>query len=279
MDAPHKLDWSPDHIARFWDYRSKHDQQDSYFALQVGLGVAQFSEHVRSLDGLDVLDFGSGPGHLIPHLLDRGARVSAADHSPGSVEEVNNRFATHRNWGTADIFDGHRLPWADASFDAAFCLETIEHLHDDDCSLIFDELFRVLRPGGFVVYTTPNEEDLEQHYVYCPSCNCEFHRMQHLRSWSAGQLTDKLSTHGYEVPYCTGLNLWNFQPPKERHWRFSTIRERVKNVSLQWLDRLFPRSFPNQRMLNRSVRPRHRRNLVAVAMRPASAVVAANKAA
>ena len=277
-NATRKLEWSPDQIARFWDHRSTRDSQDSYFALQVGLAVTNVVEHVRPLDGLEVLDFGSGPGHLIPHLLDRGARVSAADHSPSSVEEVNNRFATHRNWGAASVCDGHRMPFDDNSFDAVFCLETIEHLHDDDCAAIFAELLRVLRPGGFALYTTPNEEDLEQHYVYCPSCDCEFHRMQHLRSWSAPQLTERLGSHGYEIPFCTGLDLFNFQPRKKK-WRFKTIRKSVKNLILGTLDRLIPKPFPKQRMLTRKVNARHRRNLIAIATKPVSASNVTAKAA
>lgn len=272
MDARKKLEWTSDQIARFWDYRAgQSDIQESYFALQVGEGVANLAEHVQPLNGLQVLDFGSGPGHLIPHLLDRGAVVSATDYSPNSVDEVVERFSRHRNWGSANVFNGGRIPCDDDSYDAAFCLETIEHLHTADCARIFDELLRVVRPGGFVVYTTPNEEDLSKHNVYCPNCNCEFHRMQHLRSWSASELIERLRAHGYEVPYCQGIDFRNFQPPTERHWRFSTIRRRAKDLLLQKLDQVIPRTFPEQRLLQRTVKKRHRINLAAIARKPATA--------
>ncbi len=43
MDAPKTLAWSSDEIARFWDYWSgRDDSQETYFALQVGDGVARF---------------------------------------------------------------------------------------------------------------------------------------------------------------------------------------------------------------------------------------------
>lgn len=277
--SPQRLAWSLDQIARFWDYRSAKDDQDSYFAKQVGRGVVQLASQVRDLAGLEVLDFGSGPGHLIPYLLERNARVSASDYSPKSIAEVDQRFSRHTNWGQTSVFDGKRLAWDDDSFDAVFCLETIEHLHDDDCRHIFDELLRVTRPGGFVMYTTPNEERLEEHYVYCPSCDCEFHRMQHLRSWSAEQLSSQLVSQGYEVPYCRGLDLWNFQPPTERQWRFSTLRSWLTNSVLSTLDKLFPRPFPQQRMLTRNVKPRRRRNLVAVASKPQPQLAVSARAA
>lgn len=270
MDAPKTLDWSSDEIASFWDYwSSRNDSQETYFALQVGEGVSQFAEHACPLSALKVLDFGSGPGHLIPHLLDRGANVSAVDHSPNSVAEVTKRFSEHSNWGDARVFDNGRLPWEEASFDVAFCLETIEHLHGDDCARIFDELYRVLRPGGFVVFTTPNEEDLEKQHVYCPGCNCQFHRWQHLRSWSGSQLSDQLVAHGYEVPFCQGLDFRNFQPPAKTRLRFSTLKRAVRNWILKTFDQVSPRTFPSQRLFQFRVKNSDRHHLAAVACKPA----------
>ena len=270
MEAPKKLNWTDEQIARFWDYQSiTETSQQTYFAFQVGEAVARIAEMaVDSFEGKKVLDFGSGPGHLIPHLLKQGAEVYATDYSPNSIDEVTKRFVSHTNWGAAERFDGHRLPWEDNTFDFVFCLETIEHLHDDVCARIFAELHRVLRPSGYAMYTTPHEEKLSDHNVYCPNCNCEFHRMQHLRSWAVDSLTTELERHEYEVEYCRGVDLHDFQPP--RKWRGSKLRRYVKTWATSWLDRVFPRAFPNQRALNQAVRPRRQRNLVAIASKKAA---------
>lgn len=270
MDAPQTLSWSSDEIARFWDYwSSRNDSQETYFALQVGAGVARFAEQVNRLSGKHVLDFGSGPGHLVSHLLDRGAQVSAADHSPNSVDEVRRKFEAHPNWREARLFENGRLPWRDASFDVAFCLETIEHLHREDCARIFDELLRVLRPGGFVVFTTPNEEELDKQHVYCPSCNCHFHRWQHLRSWSHTQLNNELTAHGYEVPFCGGLDFHNFQPSPSSRVRLSTIKRTLRTRAFEMLDRIFPKPFPHGRLFQFRVKRSDRHHLAAVAVKPA----------
>lgn len=47
------------------------------------------------------------------------------------------------------------LPLAGASFDVAFCIETLEHVRDERRAL--DELFRILRPGGRLVLIVPNK--------------------------------------------------------------------------------------------------------------------------
>jgi SAM-dependent methyltransferase len=46
------------------------------------------------------------------------------------------------------------LPFADASFDAVICSEVLEHVPDD--LAIFQELTRVLRPGGTLILGTPD---------------------------------------------------------------------------------------------------------------------------
>lgn len=269
MEAPNQLHWSPDHIARFWDYwSSRDDAQETYFALQVGRGVVEFAEQVRPLRGLNVLDFGSGPGHLVPHLLSRGARVSAVDHSPNSISEAQRRFGSDPQWVEGKVFAGGETPWDDHSFDVAFCLETIEHLHSEDCVQIFDELHRVLKPGGYAVVTTPHNENLKNSHVYCPSCNSEFHRWQHLRSWSDAQLENQLVHQGYEVAFCEGLNFHDFQPTRQRGLRLSSLRRGLRSAVLSQLDRLLPRKFPHQRQFQRRITKSDRHHLAAIAMKP-----------
>ena len=56
----------------------------------------------------------------------------------------------------------------------------------------------MLKPGGRLVVTTPNEEDLEQSKVVCPECLARFHKMQHVRSWSARTLTERLEGYGFK---------------------------------------------------------------------------------
>jgi len=52
----------------------------------------------------------------------------------------------------ADISEG--IPFENNSFDFVNCAEVIEHVYDPD--LLCDEIFRVIRPGGLLVLSTPN---------------------------------------------------------------------------------------------------------------------------
>jgi ubiquinone/menaquinone biosynthesis C-methylase UbiE len=49
------------------------------------------------------------------------------------------------------------LPFADASFDAVVSFETIEHVDGALQEQMLRELRRVLKPGGFLVISSPNK--------------------------------------------------------------------------------------------------------------------------
>jgi SAM-dependent methyltransferase len=112
-------------------------------------GTEDFTGYMReALDALcsdgvrrSILDLPAGRGQFTDALRRAGHEVTPADinrHRPDYI--------------VADMTA--RLPFADAAFDAAVCLEGIEHIPDP--LLLLGELMRVLRPGGMLVLSTPN---------------------------------------------------------------------------------------------------------------------------
>ena len=49
--------------------------------------------------------------------------------------------------------DAVRLPFSESSFDAAFILDVLEHIDEDET--VLREIRRVLRPGGSLLITVP----------------------------------------------------------------------------------------------------------------------------
>jgi 2-polyprenyl-3-methyl-5-hydroxy-6-metoxy-1,4-benzoquinol methylase len=102
---------------------------------------------------LRVLDAGCGEGHLIERLhkaLPDSAFVGV------DVTDVALRKAQQRcpfaSFHKGDVL---RLPFKDAIFDVVTCTEVIEHIPEYADAL--KELARVLKPGGLLVITFPNE--------------------------------------------------------------------------------------------------------------------------
>jgi SAM-dependent methyltransferase len=66
---------------------------------------------------------------------------------------------------TLEAADGTALPYADASFDAAYSVSVIEHIPGSGDSTTMSELARVLRPGGLLVLTFPYRKRIEEEWV------------------------------------------------------------------------------------------------------------------
>ena len=104
--------------------------------------------------GRRVLDLGCGYGETTAWLALQGARVDAVDISPRMVE-VSRQLA--QRVGVAErvtfhVAPGEQLPFAAATFDAAFGHDVLHHL---DLERGRDEIHRVLRPGTRAVFVEP----------------------------------------------------------------------------------------------------------------------------
>jgi 2-polyprenyl-3-methyl-5-hydroxy-6-metoxy-1,4-benzoquinol methylase len=93
-------------------------------------------------------DVGCGAGDLWRALSGRFA------HCIGVDAARYDGLPGHLDFRLVDL-DSARLPIADCSVDAAAAVEVIEHLENPRALL--RELVRIVRPGGWVVVTTPNQ--------------------------------------------------------------------------------------------------------------------------
>lgn len=58
-------------------------------------------------------------------------------------------------WYTLDLNCASRLPFDDHYFSTVTMLAVVEHLDPDSLVVLFQEIYRILQPGGIVVLTTP----------------------------------------------------------------------------------------------------------------------------
>lgn len=107
-------------------------------------------------DGARVLDFGCGAGHIALGLAARGLRVTGCDISPGMLGQARaSDEAEAVDWVQLDSAASLRLPFDDDHFDAAVSSSVLEYVEDPGGALA--ELARVVRPGGWVLVTVPDE--------------------------------------------------------------------------------------------------------------------------
>jgi SAM-dependent methyltransferase len=104
------------------------------------------------LRNLDVLDYGCGHGMAAVVMARNGGHVTAFDLSPRYLTEVTRRALANDVHVSCVQADGHRLPFADGSFDRIWGNAVLHHL---DLRTAAREVRRVLRPGGIAVFCEP----------------------------------------------------------------------------------------------------------------------------
>jgi 2-polyprenyl-3-methyl-5-hydroxy-6-metoxy-1,4-benzoquinol methylase len=101
----------------------------------------------------DVLEVGCGEGRGIPLLMEKARSFTAVDKIVPVIEALRKRFPSGR-------FESMNIPplngITDNSYDLVVSFQVIEHIQND--ALFLREIFRVLRPGGTAILTTPNKK-------------------------------------------------------------------------------------------------------------------------
>ncbi len=173
----------------FLDYRgfvrNHYDGLPGALTAMTGLltGHEALAGHLIRPEAFDVrgckqiLDAGCGNGRYSKFLLrraDADARLTGFDLSVNMLERARRRLKSTRvQFAAADLT---RLPYADATFDAAVSGWVLEHLPDPRPGL--RELRRVLRPGGKLLLLA-TEDTLT-------GAMCS--RLWHCRTYNRGEL-------------------------------------------------------------------------------------------
>lgn len=146
-----------------------------------------------------LLDLGSSDGETLRHMseLRPDLRLYAADKF-GKPEAYPKGCEFRRL-----DFVTEQLPWPNQTFDAITCMHVVEHLEKLD--LIFQEVARVLKPGGRVYFETPHPKTLD-----LPSAKGEYtwnfyDDPTHVRVVSGPELHDRARAVGMNVE-STGIS-------------------------------------------------------------------------
>jgi ubiquinone/menaquinone biosynthesis C-methylase UbiE len=96
--------------------------------------------------GRRVLDVGCGAGNMFHHLA-RYGQVEGLDNNPKPLAVARQRGYKVQEGSASD------MPFSAGQFDLVAALDVIEHVPDD--AAVLAECYRVCRPAGFVIVTTP----------------------------------------------------------------------------------------------------------------------------
>ena len=103
--------------------------------------------------GMDVLDAACGEGYGSALLATAAHSVTGVDLSETAVAHARTRYSAEGlRFMVADCLE---LPFEDDEFDCIVSFETLEHLEDHQA--LMAEFRRVLKPGGFLLISSPDK--------------------------------------------------------------------------------------------------------------------------
>lgn len=219
MSETHDVVWTPEKISATWDFFGKNRAASTwYFSSHAGRWIVKEVDGELGLRGKRILDFGCGRGDLLAHLYARKIPAQGLEPSEDSAQETRDRFSGEPLFGgvataSAELGEG--------SFDVIFLVEVIEHLLDDQIEPVLSEVRRLLAPGGRVVVTCPNGEDLSAERVRCPDCGAAFHPYQHVRSLGPESIAALFELHRFHTEKAAGT-YWGLTP-------YAVIRTWLRN--------------------------------------------------
>lgn len=185
-----RIHWTPQLVNKFWDGVAQTELDNLSFGKVAG---PQFLELISNylVPGGSCLDFGAGSGHMLQLLMDRGLNAAGYDPSPDRQALLLAKIGQHQN------FLGVKGVDSAEQFDVVLMMEVVEHVLDEDFDSVLDRVARFVKPSGYLIVSTPNNENLETASVYCPVSETFFHPWQHVRSFTPSQLSDCFKKYGF----------------------------------------------------------------------------------
>ncbi len=117
--------------------------------------IIRHIEQIASMEKTDSsLEIGPGSGIYLPVLLSYFNQVMASDIEQSYLDFITSLAVEHSNLTlvTDDITNSQLPP---ETFDLILCTEVIEHIADSQAAL--NEMWKLLKPGGFLIISTPQK--------------------------------------------------------------------------------------------------------------------------
>nr|WP_245396678.1 class I SAM-dependent methyltransferase [Jiella sonneratiae] len=144
---------------------------DGSFHIEIGPLVAKASEAIHRPEDLlaieskrgatTLLDFGCGTGAYRRLCESHGFQWTGLNYAEGMSDGAR---AAAKRLDDIAFYDGRCIPAEDNCFDVVFSMQVFEHL--TDIAATFSELARVMRPGGAIVGSVSQLEQMHDYSTF-----------------------------------------------------------------------------------------------------------------
>ena len=129
----------------FWERTKDHDVTQNY---------AAFLEPFEGRTGLDILDFGCGPGRDVAYFKSLGHNPVGLDGTPEfceMVREMTGCEALLQSFNDLDLEENR--------FDGVFANASMFHVPSENLHKVLTDLHRAIRPGGILFTSNPRGDE------------------------------------------------------------------------------------------------------------------------
>jgi ubiquinone/menaquinone biosynthesis C-methylase UbiE len=147
--------WLYDITAHKYDSIKEFDDDAERFFV-----IRPLRHHLRYISNPLVLDVATGTGRVPHYLLDEATfngRIIGLDPARKMIELAADKLRGYRSRAMLVQQTAVPLPFANNTFDAVTCLESLEFFPSDEAAL--QEMVRVLKPGGLLFVTRRQGRD------------------------------------------------------------------------------------------------------------------------
>ena len=190
----------------------EQEPMDDYYKKRIvgypsRLRVSRIIRELGDIRGKKILDAGCEAGYVSLRLHEKGAVVIPFDICLPAIRDFQKKLGSRNIGSIKPLYAlAHSIPLRDNSVDGIVCTEVIEHMPDLDA--VFGEFRRVLRPGGKIVVTFPNERLRKLLYPIArlAGVNTDVEKDVTLFSYSLSDIKSRLGRHfrisgAYSLPW------------------------------------------------------------------------------
>lgn len=192
-----------------------------------------------------ILDLGCGWGRVLKPVLERKGLAVGFDLSMNMLELARKHI--EKNGYSPELVrgDGTILPFRDNSFNMIYSLLVLQHLSKENGRRVFNEIARVLKPGGIAFIRIPGRfapENLLFSFLQFISINflrvkdpirMRFYRIGEVKRICRGFSECEITAHEFRLP-------WNFHTrwtwqfiiiPKKLHRPMRRVSDRIEKLA------------------------------------------------
>ncbi|MEZ6047568.1 MAG: class I SAM-dependent methyltransferase [Planctomycetaceae bacterium] len=192
---PDKLEAS-DEYAEADPYNVEEQIDSQFHQRRFGITIDLLKQASKSFsEPMKILDLGCGEGHITQLILKEfpGSEMTGLDYSLTAIKYAQAHFP-EIDFCVGDAYEG---PYAEGYFDVVVCNNLWEHVPDP--MHLLREMKKFLKPGGYIIMSTPSRYRLSNLVRVLLGKPIAFMSEHHVTEYTVGQVIEQFRFGGMDV--------------------------------------------------------------------------------